>query len=100
MQTEVQSQGIKESLEILEGLIVVAPAGVEIAADKELSAKDIQPAVNAIKKYEIVVAAVENAKGAITEAKDYDMTELAVLGSKTLELINAIKEAYARGKAV
>lgn len=95
-----ESKGIKESLEILKGLRVVVPAGVEVAADGKLSAKDIKPVVEAIKKYDIVVEAVKNGGDAIGEAKDYDIAELALIGAETLELIKDIKAAFIAGKAV
>lgn len=95
---KVESKGIKESMEILKGLRVVVPAGVEVAADGKLSAKDIKPVVDAVKKYDVVVEAVKNGGEAIGEAKDYDMIELAAIGAETLELIKDIKAAYAAGK--
>lgn len=94
----VEKKGIKETLEILAGLKVVVPAGVEIAADGNLSAKDIKPVVDAIKQYELVVEAIKNGGDAIGEAKDYDMIELAQIGSAFMEVVKLSKEAYARGK--
>lgn len=94
----VESKGIKESLEILEGLNVVVPAIVEIVADKDLSMKDTAPALAAIKQYAVVIEAVKNGGDAIGEAKDYDMSELAIIGAKTMEIIKNVKEAYAKGK--
>ena len=94
-----QSIGIKETLEIIEGLGVVVPAGVEVAADKQLSAKDIKPVVEAIKKYDIVVDAIKDSGEAIKEAKDYDMIELAQIGAAFLDkVIKPTKAAYERGK--
>lgn len=93
-----EAKGIKESLEILKGLRIVVPAGVEVMSDGKLSAKDIKPVVEAIKKYDVVVEAVKNGGEAILEAKDYDMAELALIGAETLELIKDIKAAFAAGK--
>lgn len=93
-----ESKGIKETLEILKGLRVVVPAGVEVAADGKLSAKDIKPVVEAIKKYDVVVAAIKDGGDAIGEAKDYDMVELAQLGAEVLELVKDCKAALAAGK--
>lgn len=102
MTTEVEvkeSKGIKETLEILEGLKVCVPAVVEIAADMKLTTSDFKPAMEAIKQHSVVVAAIDNAKEALPEAKDLDMQELALIGAKTLELVKLTREAHSRGKA-
>lgn len=95
-----ESLGIKETLEIIAGLGVVVPCGVEVAADGKLSSKDIKPVVEAIKKYDVVVAAVKDGGDAIKESKDYDMIELAQIGKAFLDqVIVPTKAAYAAGKA-
>lgn len=89
---------IKEILELLDGLEVVVPAGVEIMADKELSMKDVKPLVEVVKKYEVIVSAVENIKGIIPEAKDLDTIELAQIGAKVMGIVKKAKAAYEKGK--
>jgi hypothetical protein len=95
---KVESKGIKETLEIIKGLEVVVPAGVEIAADGKVSAKDIKPVIEVVKQYDVVVAAIKDGGEAIGEAKDYDTLELAQIGGAFLEVVKKSKEAYARGK--
>lgn len=97
-QAPAPSHGIKESLEVIEGLKVVLPAGVEIAADGKLSAKDIKPVVDAIKKYDVIVAAVKDSSFVLKEGKDYDQAELAQVGLAFVGLLPLIKDAYVRGK--
>ena len=99
METPVEEKkSIKEIVEFMDGLIVVVPMGVEVAADKQISAKDIKPVVEAIKKYDVVVEAVKGYEQIIPEAKDLDQMELMQIGAKALELFKASKEAYLRGK--
>lgn len=93
-----ESKGIKETLEIIKGLEVVVPAGVEIAADGKLSAKDVKPIVEVVKQYDVIVKAIENGGEAIGEAKDYDMIELAQIGAAFMEVVKKSKAAYAAGK--
>lgn len=92
------SEGITETLAIIDALGVVVPDGVQIVADGKLSSKDLAPVVDAVKNYEVVAKAIANAKDLIKEAKDYDMSELAQIGAATLALIKRTKLAYEAGK--
>ena len=93
-----EKKDIKELIEFMNGLIIVVPMGVEVAADKDISAKDIKPVVEAIKSYGVVVEAIKGFEGILPEVKDIDQTELMMIGAKAVELFKASKEAYARGK--
>lgn len=94
-----EKKDIKEIMEFLEGLKVVVPAGVEIAADKKISMKDVKPVVEVVKKYEVVVDAVQGIGEIVPEAKDLDTIELAQIGAKVMEIVKESKAALARGKA-
>lgn len=93
-----ETKGVKEILEFMDGLAVVVPMGVEVAADKQLSSKDIKPVVEAVKKYDIVVDGIKGYEDIIPEAKDIDQMELMQIGAKAVELFKLSKEAYLRGK--
>lgn len=98
VEVKAESKGIKETLEFVAGLKVVVPAGVEVAADKKISAKDIKPVVEVIKQYDVVVEAIKGAGDIVPEVKDLDQIELAQIGMATVELFKLSKEAYLRGK--
>lgn len=95
---EVKPKGVKETLEFIAGLKVVVPLGVEVAADKKISTKDIKPVVESIKKYDVVVEAIKGAGEIIPEVKDLDTAELAQIGAAAVELFRDAKAAYERGK--
>ncbi len=99
-ETEVKKEkvGIEGTLKFLDGIDVIVPAGVEIAADKKLSAKDIKPVVEVIKKYEVLVEAFESKDIIIPEIKDLDTVELAQIGAKVIEIFKKSKAAYEAGK--
>lgn len=97
-EVEKEKVSVKEILELIEGLKVAAPAGIEIAADGKLSAKDIKVVVETIKKHDVLVAAVKDIDKVIPEAKDIDQAELAQIGLAVLPLFKLCQEAYARGK--
>jgi hypothetical protein len=94
------SKGIAQILEVFEGLNVVVPAIVEVAADGKIDTKDIVPVIDAVKKYEVVIKALQGLSETLDEAKDLDMIELAQIGTIAMKLLQNSKDAYNKGKAV
>ncbi len=94
----IESKGVKETLEFVEGLKIVVPAGVEVLADGKLSSKDIKPVVEVVKQYQVIVDAVKGVDLVIPEVKDLDTIELAQIGAAVLEVFKASQAAYAAGK--
>lgn len=85
--------GIKESIEILEGIKAIGIPVKKAIADHKINGEDIPHAMELVKNHQIILDAIEGAGDSIKEAKDYDMAELAFIGSKAIEVIKAIKEA-------
>lgn len=94
----MEPKSIKETLELLAALKLVSCAGAQIAADKELSMKDIAPMVELAKKYEVVIEGIKGLPEVLPEAKDLDMLELSQIGAAVMDMVKAIKASYEAGK--
>ena len=94
MSEEVKVEvGIKESLELLEGLKLLAVAGKKIAADGKVSVADLGEVMGLVNKVGVLVAAVQGVGEIKAEAKDLDAAELQQLALKALEIVNAVRAA-------
>jgi hypothetical protein len=91
----MESKGIKEISEALEGVEVVGVAAAKIAADGKISVSDVPAVVELAQKHEVLLAAVSGLDEAVLEAKDLDLAELAQIGSKAISILKAIKAAKA-----
>lgn len=93
----VESQkSIKEISEVLDGLKIIGVAGAKVLADGKLSVTDVPALIELAKNHGILVEAVKGADQVVPEAKDLDMSELAVIGAKALEIVKAVKSAYGK----
>ena len=90
--------GIKETLELLDGVELLAVTGVAIAADKKVSASDLTHIVNLAKNAGVLVEAVKGIGELPAEVKDIDQQELMQLGMKAFEMAKSIKTAYEANK--
>jgi len=87
-----EKKGIKECLEMLDGLELLSVKGLEIAKDG-LELNDIPKALEVFKQYEVLVAAVKGSGEILAEVKDIDQAELMELGARVLGMVKKIKEA-------
>lgn len=87
-----ENKGIKETLEVLEGFKAVA-VPVKVALKDGLQITDLAQALEVIKKYEVILAAVEGAGDVVAEAKDLDAAESTIIVAKLFEVIKEIKAA-------
>lgn len=87
------SVGIKESLELLEGLKDLVLAGKKVIADGKVSVSDLNVVVDLFHELNVLVDAVKGVSQIPAEVKDLDSEELGVLGAKVLEIVNAVRVA-------
>lgn len=83
---------VKNILEVIEAVKVAGVAGKEIAKDG-IDLSDLPKALELIKKYDVFVSAVTDAKLVIDEAKDIDSAEAVQIVSALMAALKAIKEA-------
>jgi uncharacterized membrane-anchored protein len=87
-----EAKGVKETLEVLEGFKVVA-VPVKAALKDGFQPSDLAQALEIIKKYQVVLDAIDGAADVVGEAKDLDPVEASVVAAKVFEVIKAIKAA-------
>lgn len=91
--SEVQTVGVKETTELLEGVKVIGVAGVKILADKKLNLLDLGHVMELAKQSETLVAAFDGLGEIPKEVKDLSLEESQAIVSKVFEVIAAIKAA-------
>ena len=90
--SEEKEFGIKESLELLDGLELVGVAGVKIAKGG-LGVEDFAHVVELAKNSDKIVEAGKGLNLVDDEMKDLDEAELLKLGSKAFSMIKNIIKA-------
>ena len=85
--------GIKESMELLEGVKVLGVSGKKILADGKVSVADLPEVMVLVSKAQAIVDAVQGIEGALPEIKDLDEAEATAIVAKVFEVIAAIKAA-------
>ena len=85
--------GIKETLELLEGLKVVGVTGAKVFEDKKINLEDLPKLVELGQNFSVLKDAVEGIKDVDDELKELDQQEIMQIVSKVFELVKAIKEA-------
>jgi len=86
---------IKNTLEILSAVEVLAIAGAKIAKDKKVGMDDLPAAIELAKKFDLVLEAIKDIDQIDEEVKDLDESELIALVSKVLMISKSIKEELA-----
>jgi len=84
--------GVKESKELLEGILVLGVSAKKIAKDG-VSLADLPEALELLKKVDVLVEAVKGVDAIGEEVKDLSQEELIELGLKVFSVVKAIKEA-------
>lgn len=89
----MEAKGIKESLELLEGLKVLAVDAKKITADGKVDMADIPAALDILKNFGTLNDAVQGVDQIPAEFSDLSEDEIKELGAKAFELILVIKGA-------
>lgn len=95
----MEKVSIKETLEMADGIQVFAVAGAAIAADGKLSTGDLAHVLGVIKRYQVIVLAMKGLENIPKELKDLDDLEVAQLGLKLVEIVNAVRDELNAGSS-
>ena len=83
---------VKNIIEVLDAVKVIG-IPVKAALKDGISSADLPQLLEIVKKYQVLLDAVEGIKDVATEAKDIDSAEVTIIIAKVLEVVKAIKEA-------
>lgn len=85
--------GVKESMELLEGVKILGVSGKKILADGKVSVADLPEVMALATKAQAIVDAVQGIEGVLPEVKDLSQEEAQAIVAKVFEVISAIKAA-------
>lgn len=85
--------GIKETMELLEGIKVLSVSGKQVFADGKVSLADLPVAMTLLTQFATLSNAVKDVNQIPAEAKDLTAEEANMLIAKVLEIVNVIKAA-------
>jgi len=85
--------GIKESMELLEGVKALGVHGKALLKDGKISVADLPLVMALVADAQKIVDAVQGVEGVLPEMKDIDEAEAKALVEKVFEVIAAIKAA-------
>jgi hypothetical protein len=83
---------VKNIVEVLNAIELLGVAGKQIAKDG-IAIDDLPKALELVKKYQVILDAVNDVELVIDEAKELDSAEAILLVSKLMSVIKNIKEA-------
>lgn len=86
-----EKKGIKEILEMLEGMKVLAALGKSMAADGKINLADLPQLVVLVNNFGVLSAAINGMGELPAEAKDMDKEEAKQIVDKVFEIIEALK---------
>lgn len=86
-----ETKGIKEIMELLEGVKVIGVSAKAMMADGKVDLKDIPEAIELLKQYQTIIEAFKGAGEIPHEVKDMSVDELQAVGAKVLEIASALK---------
>lgn len=84
---------IKESMELLEGLKLLAIESKKLMADGKVNLGDLPVLLDLVQNVGVLAAAVQGADQVGAELKELSSEELQKLGEKVLEIVAAVKAA-------
>ncbi len=94
--SEVQAQesvGVKETLEVLKAVELVAVSVAEVFKDGKVTIADLPTLANLAKNSQIVAAGIEGADKVPTEIKDLSQEEIIQIVGAAYALVAAVKAA-------
>ena len=83
---------VKNTLEVIAAVELLGVAGKQIAKDG-IAIDDLPKALELLKKYDVLVAAVDGIGEVVDEAKDIDSAEAVIIVTALMATIKKIKEA-------
>jgi len=83
---------VKNIIEVLEAIKVIGVPAKQILKDG-VDASDLPKLLEVVKKYQVLVDAIDGVGEVVEEAKDIDSQEAVVVVLKAFEVVKAIKEA-------
>ena len=83
---------IKNTLEVIAAVELLGVSGKEIAKDG-IAIDDLPKALELLKKYDVLLAAVDGIGEVVDEAKDIDSAEAVIIVTALMATIKKIKEA-------
>jgi len=86
---------IKNTIELLNAVEVLAVAGAKIAKDKKISADDLPAVIELVKKLDVVLEGIKDLDQLDEEVKDLDEAELIGIVSKVLIIAKSVKSELA-----
>lgn len=90
--SEVEKKGLKESLELLEGVRIVVDAVDEVLEDGKVGLEDLPKLLPLLQDFQKLMDAVSGIREIPGELKDLDESEVLQLGGKVFEIVKAIKD--------
>ena len=84
-------KSIKESMELLDGVLVLVQEYKKVMADGKVSFDDLPVLLGLMSKVATVTAAVEGADQVVEEAKDFSAEEINQIVGKVVEIVNAAR---------
>jgi len=85
--------GIKNILEIMDAMKIVAASVKKISADGKVSVADLVHLVDIFKNYDVLSLAVQDAGEVVKEIKDLDSEEANQILAKVFEIVASFKAA-------
>jgi hypothetical protein len=89
----MELKGIKESLELLQGIKVLAVDAKKIMANGKLDLSDLGVAMDLLKQLGTLSSAVQGIDQISSEVKDLSPEEVNQLAQKVLEVVEALRAA-------
>lgn len=85
------AQGIKETLELLEGIKVLVQTGADVFADGKITLTDLPKLANIAKNFTTLKDAMVGINLVDDEIKDLDAAETQQIIAKVFEIVAAVK---------
>lgn len=88
-----EKKGVKELMEALAALEMIAKAGVAIAKDGKIGLDDLKHVIELVKKHEEILEGIKDADKIVEEVKDMDMVELQMVAGKVIAIVAGLRAA-------
>ena len=90
----IEKKEIKEIIELVDGLEVLAIFGAKVAADGKVNHKDLPVILEFTKKLNSLLSALNNVPEVIKEIEDIDRVEIIILLEKLVDVARSIKDVH------
>ena len=87
-----QTREIKEIIELVDGLEVLAIFGAKVVADGKVNHKDLPIVIEFMDKIKSLFSAFDNVPEIVQEIEDLDRAEMIILLKKLLDIAQNIKD--------